>query len=292
MLNPVQISNNNKIKKVEMFKSYWFIWLFPIIAIGICGWLVYKHVRERGPIIYISFDDAAGMQAQKTKVRFRGVDIGIVKDITISDDTKKVTAEIELHHDADSFAVHGAKFWIVTAKVSVREITGLDTFLGGTYIAGQPGAFDADEQHEFKATASTDSAEEFENTTAYFVETPNAESLNAGDSVTYRGLEIGNVRHVTLTKNSQNVSVQVQIHSRYLKLIRTNTAFWKKVGVQAKLGLFGSEVKLNSVDSILHGGIELSTPDNPGPSAKPLSHFGLLSEAPKDSEKWNPKIEL
>jgi len=74
-------------------------------------------------------------------------------------------------------------------------------------------------------------------------------------------------------------------------LVRTNTAFWRKVGIQAKLGLFGSEVKVNSLDSIMRGGIELFTPDPPAPVAKANHKFTLLAAPPKDYEKWNPVLD-
>jgi paraquat-inducible protein B len=82
--------------------------------------------------------------------------------------------------------------------------------------------------------------------------------------------------------------VQINIENKYGRLIRTNTVFWRKVAVQAKLGLFNSELKINSLDSILHGGIDFSTPEPVGPIAKARTRFGLEQAPPKDSSNWNP----
>ncbi len=277
--------------KMESLKSHWYVWLFPIIALLISAWLLVRYISNQGPVIKILFDDASSIQADKTHVRFRGVSIGKIKKISISDDAKDVIAEVQLQSDAESFAQEGAKFWVVTAKVNLREVTGLETFMGGTYIAALPGKADGAEQTEFKSLVNSDVTEVYENTTAYYLETPDAESVNVGDVLTFRGLEVGLVRKVTLAKGAQTVVVQIQIQNKYVKLIRTNTLFWHKVGVQAKLGLFNSEIKVNSLDSILHGGIELFTPEGPGPIAKALTRFKLLKAPPKDHEKWNPRLE-
>jgi len=77
-----------------------------------------------------------------------------------------------------------------------------------------------------------------------------------------------------------------------VNLIRTNSVFWRKAGIKADLGLFNSEIKVNSFDSIMHGGIEFFTPNNPGAVAKAQSRYPLHGEAPKDSGKWNPQLEL
>nr|BFD68971.1 hypothetical protein HAGR004_39930 [Bdellovibrio sp. HAGR004] len=60
--------------------------------------------------------------------------------------------------------------------------------------------------------------------------------------------------------------------------------------MQAKLGLFNSEIKVNSFDSILRGGVELATPDAAGEKAKAGTHFQLLEDAPKDWKKWSPAL--
>lgn len=277
--------------KSNPVSSWWFVWLFPLFALLISGWLVYKYLAERGPTIRVSFDDASSIQADKTFVRFRGVNIGKVKKITISDDTREVIAIVQLQRDARNFAVEGSKFWVVSPKVSLKEITGLETFFGGTYIAAQPGKSDADEADEFKGLLMSDNTDAFENTTAYYLETPNAESVTVGDQVSFRGLEVGSVRRLGLVKGSQLVQVQVAIQNHYAKLVRSNSVFTKKAAIQAKLGLFKSEIKINSLDTIMHGGIEFNTPDEPGSVAKAHSRFMLFSGAPKDFEKWNPRLE-
>lgn len=276
--------------KIEKVKAEWYIWLFPLIALGISGWFLYDYYKQQGPRIHIYFEDAGGIQAEKTTVRFRGVAVGTVKDVYISDNQKDVIADVLLRKDAGSFAVEGSKFSLVTPKVNFQGVTGLQTILEGTFIAAVPGPSEGPVTHEFKAQATlgTDAPED---TSAYLIQSESAESITAGDSVTYRGVKVGTVSKLHFAKGAQMINIQINIDNRYTHLIRDNTVFWRKVGIQAKLGLFSSEVKVNSLESVMNGGVELATPNPPGPRAKALQKFTLATQAPKDQGKWKPLLE-
>lgn len=283
---------NQKIqKKINALKPNWALWFFPIIALILTGWLFYSIYQQRGTEINLTLDDAAGLQADKTQIRYRGVAIGHIKSITISEDTNNVHALVQLEKEANLFAVEGSKFWVVSPKVSLQGVTGLETILEGTYIAALPGSPNNAKKTDFKISSSSVSDESLENTSVFFLETPNAESVSEGDAVTFRGLNVGSISKVTLSKTGQLVQVQLNINNRYVRLIRTNTVFWRKVGVHAKLGLFNSEVTINSIDSIMRGGVEFFTPQEAGPRAKGGARFTLNAAPPKDYQKWNPVLE-
>lgn len=277
---------------LNRIRANWYIWLFPIFALALTVWLLRGYYEQLGPQITIRFDDAGAVRPNKTMIRYRGVNIGSVDKLTLSEDNKEVIAHITLHRDATEFAVEGSRFWIVTPKVNIQGISGLETIFEGPYIAIDPGPSNAQRKFSFIGQAARGIEESLEDTSSYYLETPFVESINPGDPVSFRGLNVGSVTRVTLSKTSQAVVVQINIENRYTKLIRTNTLFWRKVGVQAKLGLFKSEVKINSLDSLFRGGIDFFTPDPAGPRAKGRSHFALLPAPPKDWEQWNPKLEF
>ena len=278
-------------EKIAALKQGWYVWLFPLIAVLISGWLFSGYLKEQGSTIKINFEDASSIQIERTRVRFHGVTIGKVKRISISEDNKGAVVYVTLQRDAEHFAVEGTKFWVVSPKVGFQGVSGLETLFQGTYIAAQPGPPEGESKEEFKGLLS-DSSESLDNTVIYFLETSTVESISVGDSVTFRGLIIGSVTNVSLSKTAQSALVQINVHNKYVKLIRTNTVFWRKVGIQANLGLFSSVVKMNSLDSILHGGIEFFTPDAAGAVAKSHTKFNLIAGPPKGWEKWNPKLEL
>lgn len=276
---------------LKTLRTRWYVWLFPIVAIILSAFLIQQYYYNNGFVIHISFDDASVIQVAKTKLKFRGVDIGRVKDVTISDDQKHVVVSVQLNKGTDHFAVEGSKFWVVTPKVSLQGLTGLDTIFSGPYIDVLPGPADAPIQTEFKGKTQEVTSDENENMSSYILETASAESLNPGDAITYRGVHVGTVGKMSLGKTAQMIEVQILIQNKYSRLVRSNTVFWNKVGIQAKLGLFGSKIKVNSMDSIMHGGIEFATPDKAEPMAKANAKFILAPEAPKNSEKWNPVLE-
>ncbi len=278
-------------RPLQALKSSWYVWLFPAIALAISAWLLSDYLRQKGTLVTVRFDDASGIQIEKTAVRFRGIPIGIVKDLYLSEDRKDVVAEILLRKSAAEFAVEGTKFSLVVPKVSLQGISGLDTLLEGTYISALPGKLDGAEKTDFKAAANSASTDTLDDTSAYFVDTTSVESVTSHDAVTYRGLRIGSVTKLILAKGGQSVRLQLNIENRYVHLIRTNTVFWRKIGIDAKLGLFHSEIKVNSMDSIMNGGIEMATPSEAGPTAKGHQKFMLATAAPKDYEKWSPQLE-
>lgn len=60
------------------------IWLVPLICALIGGALVVKSVAEKGPVVTVTFNNAEGMEAGKTKVKYKDVEIGSVQTITLS----------------------------------------------------------------------------------------------------------------------------------------------------------------------------------------------------------------
>ncbi len=277
-------------KELKIIRSGWYLWLFPLFAVGITVWLFMAFYREHGPTIHILFEDAAGIQPQKTQVRFRGVKVGIVNDVQIAEDNKGIIAEVSLLKSAEQFAVPGSRFSLVLPKVNFEGVSGLETLFEGTYIALTPGPPSEELQTEFKALPNSASTENLDETITYFLETTNAESINSGDLLSFRGLKVGSVTKLALTPDSQLVRIQINVERKYRRLIRSNTVFWRKPGVHARLGLFNSELTINSLETILHGGIEFSTPEPAGPIAKSHTRFFLESGPPKDSDKWNPKL--
>src|SRR5215510_14108627 len=71
------------------------VWAIPLIAALIGGWLAVKTYMEKGPTITVSFITAEGLEANKTRVKHKDVDIGEVREIRLADDRSKVLVTIE-----------------------------------------------------------------------------------------------------------------------------------------------------------------------------------------------------
>ena len=280
--------------RLSNFKISWHMVVFPILAIAFSGWFLKKYFEDKGKEIIVLFADAKSIQSEKTRLFYRGVPIGIVKEITISSDGTRAVCHISLQKESGKFAVEGSKFYLVTPKLGLEGISGLETLISGSYIAIEPGNLENDIKSEFQGEMSKISVEPEENTTLYIVETDHAESVSPGSSIFYRGVTIGMIGEVILSKSSKTDLINLNIRNRYTRLVRVNTVFWKKQGIKADLGLFGSKIKINSLETILRGGIEIATPNQAGIRAKAGHRFNLSSEEPKEleKEKWVPDLSL
>ena len=91
--------------------SVQFVWLIPIVAALVGGWLVMKGIWERGPTLTITFKTAEGLEAAKTKIKYKNVDIGEVKTIKLSDDRHGVVVTAEIVKEAAPYLVDDTRFW-------------------------------------------------------------------------------------------------------------------------------------------------------------------------------------
>jgi paraquat-inducible protein B len=86
------------------------------------------------------------------------------------------------------------------------------------------------------------------------------------------------------------VRVSLKIQPRYERFVRDNSDFWKAGGVRAKLGLFNAQVSVDSMESLLKGGVAFGTPDKPGKKVDQGHAFALQNTEPKDANAWSPSL--
>src|SRR5215472_15337910 len=86
---PAEKGSNAFPEAVSTPPSHWhlqLVWLVPLVAVLIGGWLAVQAILQQGPTITISFTTGEGLEAGKTKIKFKNVDIGVVKTVTLSKD--------------------------------------------------------------------------------------------------------------------------------------------------------------------------------------------------------------
>jgi paraquat-inducible protein B len=277
--------------RVRRRRLFRLVWVVPLIAVGVAVYLVLQHMRSLGPEIAIRFDDASGVRVGQTPVNYRGVQIGEVTRVELSDDHGRAVVKARLHRSARALATEGARFWIVRPQIGLNQITGLSTVLSGPEIHVLPGK-GGEPQKEF---AGLDGAPVVNDMPGLRIilraERPKGVRVNT--PVNFRGVEVGSVQKVELAPNSASADIHVFIPSRYAGLVRAGSAFWNTSGVSASGGLLkGIELELESLRTLYTGAIEFATPSEKAPRVRAGTVF-FLHDKPKDEWlNWSPRIAL
>jgi paraquat-inducible protein B len=266
------------------------VWVVPLVAAIVAGFLIYDRISQYGPEITIRFRDASGIKVAQTPILYRGVQVGEVKDVRLSEDYRRVEVKARLRRSAVAIAREGSVFWIVRPEVGIGNITGLATVLSGPEIQALPGS--GEERTEFDGLESAPAALELKGL-KIVVRTGQLGSLRRNSPVYYRGVEVGVVQEATLAPEGDRVHVHVLIRRRYAPLVRANSVFWNVSGVSVSGGVLkGVEVKLESLRSLAAGGISFATPDASARPARDGETFTLQPEGRDEWENWSPKIKL
>lgn len=266
------------------------VWVVPLVAAIVAGFLIYDRISEYGPEITIRFRDASGIKVAQTPILYRGVQVGEVKEVRLSEDYRHVEVRARLKRSAVAIAREGSVFWIVRPEVGLGNVTGLTTVLSGPEIQALPGS--GEERAEFDGLESAPAALELKGL-KIVVRTGQLGSLRRNSPVYYRGMEVGVVQQATLAPDGDRVHVHVLIRRRYAPLVRANSVFWNVSGVSLSGGVLkGVEFKLESLRSLAAGGISFATPDASARPARDGDTFNLQPEGREEWENWSPKIKL
>ncbi|MGZ5059862.1 MAG: MlaD family protein, partial [Methylobacter sp.] len=99
------------------------VWLLPLIALLVSGWLIAKSYSEKGPVITISFPTAEGLEVDKTKIKYLNVEVGKVTAITISDDLKTILITAQMNSNAANYLNKNTSFWVERPQVGLGGIS-------------------------------------------------------------------------------------------------------------------------------------------------------------------------
>lgn len=261
--------------------SPWVIWLIPVFAAAIAGYLVIHAMLERGSTITISFKSAEGLEAGKTKLKFKDVDIGDVKSISLSKDRTQVIVKAQLVKGAANFARDDTVFWVVRPRIGAGGISGLSTLLSGAYIAVDVGKAEI-ERDDF---VGLDAPPPITNGLAgrhFILHSEQIGSLDVGAPLYYRRLQVGQVISYELDRNGRGFTFNVFVNAPYDQYVRQNSLFSHASGVELSLDSNGIKLQTESLASILSGGISFETPaDNSLPQAAANAEFTLFPSRQK-----------
>ena len=253
-----------------------FVWILPALVIVVAGFVVVQQNLAKGPSIDIYFQGADGIEANKTKIRYKDVDIGDVTDIHVSKDRKKVVVTARIHRDAREYLVEDTRFWVVRPRFTGGSISGLGTLVSGAYIAVDVGRSGA-ERRNFDGlevppivTADLPGRE-------FVLHAEDIGSLSVGSTVFYRHISVGQVVAYSLDPGGASVTIKVFVYKPYDGYVTANTRFWQASGFDMTVNSEGVSLRTESLASILEGGVAFQalpgTTAAPAPADTPFTLF-------------------
>ena len=290
--NPPNVPDNLPAAKVVKRKlRFSFVWIIPLVALGVAGYQVYEHAREFGPTLSIHFRDATGIRPGRTTVQYRGAEIGRVDSVALSSNHQYAVVKIKLRRELASLAREGSAFWIVSPQLGLGNITGLGTIVSGAYIEVSPG--DGQPKQEFIGVEHSPKLIDPQGRLV-ILRTDHGGSIRAGVPIYYRGVEVGAVKETRLSTDASAVEIHGVIRHRYSALVTPESKFWNVTGMDVKVGLFrGAEINVESLKSLILGGIAFATPDRNGNRpAHDGMIFPLYNEPDKNWLKWSPSVQI
>ncbi|MFS2009031.1 intermembrane transport protein PqiB [Azospirillum sp. CT11-132] len=254
------------------------LWILPLVAVLIAGWLGWRWYEERGPQIVITFQSGDGLEAGRTRIKHKNVDLGVIESVRLSDDLSQVIATARMDRTATRHLKEGTRFWVVAPRLSLGGVSGLSTVVSGTYVEMEPGG--GDDRREFDALDEPPVIRADVPGRSFNLKTEQLGSLAQGSPVYFRGVQIGEVMGYNLSPQDRTVSVSVFVRAPYEELVHEGSRFWRSSGIQFSAGADGIKFQTESLKSLALGGVVLETPPDPeaGAQAKDWATFTLYED--------------
>ena len=272
-------------------RSLQLVWLIPLVAALVGGWLAVKAILDKGPVVTISFATAEGLETGKTKIKYKDVDMGLVTGVALAPDASHVVVTAELAKEAKRYLVEDTRFWVVRPRVSGGTVTGIGTLLSGSYIGMDIGQSKAPRE-AFTGLEIPPIVNTGEPGRTFLLRSDNAGSLDVGSPLYFRRLKAGQVVSYELGQDGRGILIKAFVSAPYDKFVNDNTRFWHASGFDVTLNSSGITVDTQSAVSILIGGLAFETPVESGnlPPAATNAEFRLFAN--RGEALRNPETDV
>ncbi|WP_158901315.1 intermembrane transport protein PqiB [Burkholderia sp. L27(2015)] len=235
------------------------VWLVPLVAVLIGGWLAVQAILEKGPTITISFVTGEGLEAGKTKIKFKNVDVGVIEKVVVSSDHKRVVATAEMSRDASSMLVDDTRFWVVRPRISGGTVSGLGTLLSGSFVGVDIGS-KTSARRDFVGLESPPVFAAGVPGREFVLKSADLGSLDIGSPVFFRRLQVGQVTSYELDPDGKGMTLHIFVNAPYDNYVKEGVRFWHASGIDVSLETSGVKINTESLVSILIGGLAFESP--------------------------------
>jgi paraquat-inducible protein B len=236
-------------------------WAFPVIALIVGAWLAYVTLSEQGPKITVEFKAATGLEAGKTRVKHKDIELGLVSKLEPSEDLSHVDVLIKMNKRAEPHLTDKTRFWVVRPRLSLTNMSGLDTLVSGAYIEMDPAEGKAGERHfvgleEPPVVTASQKGREF------VLTTDRLGAIGPNSPVFYRGLKVGEVMGYDASDLDGDIKVHIFVFSPYDDHVYESTRFWSASGISIGAGADGFKFEMESLEAVLAGGVAFESPES------------------------------
>jgi paraquat-inducible protein B len=254
------------------------IWAFPIVAALVGAWLAYTTLSEKGPTITIDFKTATGLAPGKTRIKHKDIDLGVVDKVEPSPDLTSVSVTAKMSKRAEDHLTDNTRFWVVRPRLSLTNLSGLETLVSGAYIEMDP-----------SPGASTREFHGLEEPPAVRADVPGREFVLTTDRlgtigprspIFYRGIKVGEVMSYDASDLKGDIKIHAFVYAPYDTEIYDGTRFWSASGINFSLGASGFKLQIESLEAILSGGLAFETPESArkGQPSAEMASFELFDD--------------
>ncbi|WP_222890068.1 intermembrane transport protein PqiB [Enterobacter sp. C2] len=246
--------------KVQKVKNWSPVWIFPIVTALIGAWILFYHYSHQGPEVTLITTNAEGIEAGKTTIKSRSIDVGVVESATLTDDLTHVEIKARLNADMQKLLHGDTVFWVVKPQVGREGISGLGTLLSGAYIELQPGT-KGGVRDDYQLLDSPPLAPPDAKGIRVVLDSKKAGQLTPGDPVLFRGYRVGSVETSVFDPQKRTMSYQLFINAPNDRLVTSNVRFWKDSGIAVDLTSAGMRVEMGALTTLFGGGVSFDVPD-------------------------------
>ncbi|MGA7616884.1 MAG: MlaD family protein [Thermoanaerobaculia bacterium] len=243
--------------RAHVHTSEWspWIWVVPVVALVLVGWLVIRYGFFGGADVTVRFSEARGLE-RYSPVKYRGAKVGTVERITVDPRKRQVLVQIRMDSSMSYALREQTKFWIVEPTL---QGGGLGSLIAGTYVGIAPG--DGKRLSEFEGQEYPPVLAAPEPGKTVILETPHIGAIAIGSPVMFEGMTVGRVLGSEYDPQHRETSIHAFVAKQYADFVRQGSRFWREGGLS--ISLTGGKISTgeSSLSTILNPGISFYTPE-------------------------------
>ena len=234
------------------------VWIIPIVTLLLGVWVVKHNIDNQGETITIRFENADGIKEGKTEVKCRNVNIGMVEQISLTDDLA-VEVEVLVKPQHLHLIRKDSRFWVEKPRVQGASILGLGTLVSGAFLQLDPGIGD-EGARDFQGLENPPLTPRTVQGLRLTLTAERPGSIGIGSGIYFKDTLIGRVESRAFNMDTRTVNFGIFVEDQYRDLITDNSLFWQASGINLEVGPEGFALDLPSLDALVAGRISVGVP--------------------------------